>query len=132
MGPGTIEALEALLAGLEMHPDALLCSPTDADGPGDRFADRHRALAKQFQVRLCGFGLQSRAQIGMTPSASARNPNEQNHESQQPSPSMATSPHMPGPLKLLNPEPKCSKLRFGIRASPNGTRQLAVRIHDDL
>jgi hypothetical protein len=50
MGPGTIEALEALLAGLAMHPDALFCSATDANGPGDRFAGRHRSLAKQFQV----------------------------------------------------------------------------------
>jgi hypothetical protein len=50
MGPGTIETLAALLAGLAMHPDALFCSATDANGPGDRFAGRHRSLAKQFQV----------------------------------------------------------------------------------
>ena len=46
MGPGTIAALDPLAT----HPDALFCSATDANGPGDRFADRHRALAKQFQV----------------------------------------------------------------------------------
>jgi len=50
MGPGTIAALEALLTAMAMLPDALFCSATDANGPGDRFAERHRSLAKQFSV----------------------------------------------------------------------------------
>jgi hypothetical protein len=48
MGPGTIVALEALLVDIAMLPDALFCSATDANGPGDRFADRHRSLARKF------------------------------------------------------------------------------------
>ena len=31
-------------------PDALFCSATDANGPGDRFADRHRSLAEKFGI----------------------------------------------------------------------------------
>ena len=50
MGPGTIAALEALLASIAMLPGALFCSATDANGPGDRFADRHRSLAEKFSV----------------------------------------------------------------------------------
>jgi hypothetical protein len=50
MGPGTIAALEALLADIAMFPDALFCSATDANGPGDRFADRHQSLARKFGV----------------------------------------------------------------------------------
>ena len=50
MGPGTIAALEALLAGMATLPGALLCSATDANGPGDRFAERHRSLAEKFSV----------------------------------------------------------------------------------
>ncbi len=50
MGPGTIAALEALLASIAMLPDALLCSAADANGPGDRFADRHRTLGEQFRI----------------------------------------------------------------------------------
>ena len=50
MGPGTIAALEALLGRIAMLPDALFCSATDANGAGDRFAQRHHALAKQFAV----------------------------------------------------------------------------------
>ena len=56
MGPGTIAALEALLASMERLPGALLCSAADANGPGDRFADRHRSLAEKFGIsfaRLC-------------------------------------------------------------------------------
>jgi len=45
MGPGTIAELELLLAQMAMLPGAVLCSATDANGPGDRFAERHRALA---------------------------------------------------------------------------------------
>jgi hypothetical protein len=50
MGPGTIAVLEALLRRIAMLPGALLCSATDANGAGDRFAQRHHALAKQFAV----------------------------------------------------------------------------------
>jgi Protein of unknown function (DUF3991)/Toprim-like len=50
MGPGTIAALEALLTAMATLPGALLCSATDANGPGDRFAERHRSLAEKFSV----------------------------------------------------------------------------------
>jgi hypothetical protein len=50
MGPGTIAALEALLARVAPPAGALLCSAADANGPGDRFADRHRSLAEKFGV----------------------------------------------------------------------------------
>jgi hypothetical protein len=33
-----------------MLPDALFCSATDANGPGDRFADRHQSLARKFGI----------------------------------------------------------------------------------
>ena len=50
MGPGTIAALEALLTAMATLPDALFCSATDANDPGDRFAERHRSLAEKFSV----------------------------------------------------------------------------------
>jgi hypothetical protein len=50
MGPSTIAALEALLVNIATLPDALFCSATDANGPGDRFADRHRSLARKFGI----------------------------------------------------------------------------------
>src|SRR6204780_4696355 len=50
MGPGTIAALETLLVDLARLPDALFCSATDANGPGDRFADRHQSLARKFGI----------------------------------------------------------------------------------
>jgi hypothetical protein len=50
MGPGTIAALETLLVDTARLPDALFCSATDANGPGDRFADRHRSLARKFGI----------------------------------------------------------------------------------
>ena len=50
MGPGTVAALEALLAGVAGLPGALLCSAADANGPGDRFADRHRSLAEKLLI----------------------------------------------------------------------------------
>ena len=50
MGPGTIAALEALLADISMLPGALLCTAADANGPGDRFADRHRSLGEKFRI----------------------------------------------------------------------------------
>jgi Toprim-like/Protein of unknown function (DUF3991) len=50
IGPGTIAELEALLTAMATLPGAVLCSATDANGPGDRFAERHRALAEKFGV----------------------------------------------------------------------------------
>jgi hypothetical protein len=50
MGPGTIAALEALLGRIAMLPGALFCSATDANGAGDRFAERHRSLAEMFSI----------------------------------------------------------------------------------
>jgi hypothetical protein len=50
MGPGTIAALETLLVNIARFPDALFCTATDANGPGDRFADRHQSLAIKFGV----------------------------------------------------------------------------------
>jgi hypothetical protein len=50
MGAGTIAALETLLVDIARLPDALLCSATDANGPGDRFADQHRSLARKFGI----------------------------------------------------------------------------------
>jgi hypothetical protein len=50
MGPGTIAALEALLTAMATLPGALLCSATDANGAGDRFAERHRSFAEKFSV----------------------------------------------------------------------------------
>jgi hypothetical protein len=50
MGPGTIAALEVLLVDIAMLPDALNCGATDANVPGDRFADRHQSLARKFGV----------------------------------------------------------------------------------
>jgi len=50
IGPGTIAALEALLAGMAMLPSALFCSATDANGPGDRFAGSHQSLTERFLI----------------------------------------------------------------------------------
>ena len=50
MGPSTIAALEALLAEMAALPGALLCSATDANDAGERFADRHRSAAEKFGV----------------------------------------------------------------------------------
>jgi hypothetical protein len=50
MGPGTIAALEALLAVVATMPGASFCSATDANPAGDRYAERHRALANEFGV----------------------------------------------------------------------------------
>jgi Protein of unknown function (DUF3991)/Toprim-like len=50
MGPGTIAALEVLLVDIARLPDAVFCSATDANGPGDRFADRHQSLARKFGI----------------------------------------------------------------------------------
>ena len=43
-------ATQLLLADIARFPDALFCSATDANGPGDRFADRYQSLAKEFGV----------------------------------------------------------------------------------
>jgi hypothetical protein len=64
MGPGTIAALEALLVDIARLPDALFCSATDANGPGDRFADRHQSLARKFGIPFARVGLSSRAVTG--------------------------------------------------------------------
>ena len=45
MGPGTLVAIEAALAGLAAFPDALLISAVDANPAGDRYAARHAELA---------------------------------------------------------------------------------------
>jgi Protein of unknown function (DUF3991)/Toprim-like len=50
MGPGTITAIETLLGDIARLPDGLFCSASDANGPGDRFADRHQSLARKFGV----------------------------------------------------------------------------------
>ena len=50
MGPNTIAAVEALLAEMAALSGALLCSATDANDAGDRYADRHRSAAEQFGV----------------------------------------------------------------------------------
>jgi hypothetical protein len=47
MGAG---AIEVLLASIAMLPGALLCSAADANGPGDRFADRRRSIAEEFRI----------------------------------------------------------------------------------
>jgi hypothetical protein len=50
MGVGAIIALEELLATMATLPGALFCSATDANVPGDRFAERHQSLAEKFNV----------------------------------------------------------------------------------
>ena len=50
MGPGTIAAIETLLAAMAVLSGARFCSATDANGPGDRFADRHQSLAETFGI----------------------------------------------------------------------------------
>jgi hypothetical protein len=52
MGPATVAALEALIAGIAEDPDALLCSAADANEAGERFADRHRSIAEKFGIRF--------------------------------------------------------------------------------
>ena len=46
MGPGSIAAIEQVLAGLACLPDALLVSATDANAAGERYAARHAELAR--------------------------------------------------------------------------------------
>jgi len=64
MGPGTIAALEALLVDIAMLPDALFCSATDANGPGDRLPTGTNHLRENSASRSRGFGLPSRAATG--------------------------------------------------------------------
>ena len=46
----TAMALEAVLANIATLPNALFCSATATNGPGDRFADRHQSLARKFGI----------------------------------------------------------------------------------
>jgi hypothetical protein len=50
MGPGTIEALKEILSWLTSVPDALVASAADANVAGDRYAERHAALAAEVGV----------------------------------------------------------------------------------
>ena len=52
MGPGTIEALQAIIAGLAGNPDALVASATDANVAGDRYARYHAEFADAARVRF--------------------------------------------------------------------------------
>jgi len=45
MGPGTIHAIERLLADSATLPDALFVSATDANKAGERYASQHAAMA---------------------------------------------------------------------------------------
>lgn len=45
MGPSTEAAIGAALQAMSTVPGAVLCSATDANGPGERYADRHAAMA---------------------------------------------------------------------------------------
>jgi hypothetical protein len=50
MGPGTVTAIEALLAAMAGRPGAVLVGAADADEAGDRYAARHAALANAARV----------------------------------------------------------------------------------
>ena len=50
MGPDSIAALERLLAAMAQTPAAILCSATDANAAGERFAAQHQALATKAGV----------------------------------------------------------------------------------
>lgn len=52
MGPGTIEALQAIIADLVGSPDALVVSATDANVAGDRYAECHAEFAGVAGVRF--------------------------------------------------------------------------------
>lgn len=52
MGPGTADALQALLASLSSVQDALLSGATDANPPGDRYAAHHAEIAAAAGVRF--------------------------------------------------------------------------------
>jgi Toprim-like/Protein of unknown function (DUF3991) len=52
MGPGTLEALQAMLARLTTNPETIIASATDANAAGDRYAERHAELAADAGVRF--------------------------------------------------------------------------------
>ena len=52
MGPGTIAGIEAALRAVSGSPDALLLSATDANDAGERYAERHAAMAAAAGVRF--------------------------------------------------------------------------------
>jgi hypothetical protein len=52
MGPGTIEALQAIITELAHDPDALVVSATDANVAGDRYAECHAEFADAARVRF--------------------------------------------------------------------------------
>jgi Toprim-like/Protein of unknown function (DUF3991) len=52
MGPGTLGALQGMLARLATIPDALIASAADANTAGDRYAERHAELAANAGIRF--------------------------------------------------------------------------------
>jgi len=50
--PGSFGALQAMLARLATIPDAVIASAADANGAGDRHADRHAELAGHAGIRF--------------------------------------------------------------------------------
>jgi hypothetical protein len=52
MGPGTLGALQTMLARLVTFPDALIASAADANAAGDRHAECHAGLAADAGVRF--------------------------------------------------------------------------------
>ena len=52
MGPGTLGALQAMLARLATIPDALIASAADANVAGERYAERHAELAANAGIRF--------------------------------------------------------------------------------
>ena len=52
MGPCTIAAIEAALCAVVASPDAVLLSATDANDPGERYAERHAAMTAEAGVRF--------------------------------------------------------------------------------
>ena len=52
MGPGTIEALHKLFHALAALPNAEIASATDANTAGDRYAERHAALASEHGLQV--------------------------------------------------------------------------------
>jgi Toprim-like/Protein of unknown function (DUF3991) len=52
MGPGTVQALESVLAEMASLRDALLVSAADANKAGERYAARHAELAAAAGIRF--------------------------------------------------------------------------------
>src|SRR5271166_1302354 len=52
MGPGTIEALHQLFRRLAALPNAEIASAADANAAGDRYAERHAALAAEHGLHV--------------------------------------------------------------------------------